>query len=235
MKEQDISIIALRPGRTKIRIDPPTPSSPERSSLSIIVIAEVTTFFHFLDGPAGIRTAREEVDLEAILKTMNDVYQKNHSGLMFVKSGANPNLIIRGLGTDVPAVRINLNGKTADTVAIKSRFVGNILFNVFFVGSIVDASLALPQDLLAITSKPPGDDPPLRCCICRDPQPGDPAGIDAGITLAHEAGHALGEDDDNADGNSLMFFSQSGQTGTNISKQMAERMLASFKDFSPSE
>jgi hypothetical protein len=87
--------------------------------------------------------------------------------------------------------------------------------------------------LLALTSKPPNDTPPLRCCLCRDPDPTDPRGIDPGKTLAHEAGHALGEDDDQQDTSSLMFQSQSKSTDTKISLDMAARMLSSFKQFPP--
>jgi hypothetical protein len=49
-----------------------------------------------------------------------------------------------------------------------------------------------------------------------------------GETLAHEAGHALGEDEDPDDSNSLMFFNQSGSTDTLIYPSMAQRMWKSF-------
>jgi hypothetical protein len=197
------------------------------------VLNEVKTFFHFLDGPTGIKTTRTPADLDAILKTMNDIY-RDQASMKFVNSGANPSLSIGGLGGGMPGVRINLNGSTADTAAIKAR-KADVLFNVFFVGSFIDVTnfSGVQSDLLAVTSKPPNDDKPLRCCLCRDPQKGDPPGIDVGETLAHEAGHALGEDDDTQDSDSLMFFSQSGQTDTLIYPRMAQRMLASFRSFPP--
>ncbi|HEX7193904.1 MAG TPA: hypothetical protein VF207_02955, partial [Chthoniobacterales bacterium] len=95
------------------------------------------------------------------------------------------------------------------------------LFNVFFVGNFIDLTnmSGAQTNFLALTSRPPNGDQPLRCCLCRDPQKGDPPGIDVGETLAHEAGHALGEDDDFNDTNSPMFIDQSRKTDTKISPQ----------------
>jgi hypothetical protein len=139
-----------------------------------------------------------------------------------------------GLGGGMSGVRVSQNGSTADTIAIKAR-KADVLFNVFFVGNFIDVTNmnGTQTDFLALTSKPPNDDKPLRCCLCRDPQNGDPSGTDVGETLAHEAGHALGEDDDNNDTDSLMYFSQSGATDTLIYPLMAQRMLASFKSLPP--
>jgi hypothetical protein len=164
---------------------------------------------------------------------MNTIYN-DQASMTFVKAGVNPSLTIPGLGSQFAGVRLNLAGATPDTDAIKARRQASILFNVFFVGRFISPSLdGDPPNLLAVTSKPPNDDKPLRCCLCRDAQKGDPPGIDPGKTLAHEAGHALGEDDDNKDTTSLMFFSQSSGTDTIIVPLMAQRMLTSFKQFPP--
>ena len=234
---QVLNIRARDPGRTEIVIlgTAAQPLGEIGMILSVLpnVFTEVQTFFHFLDGPAGIKTARAPADLDAILKTMNTVYN-DQASMTFVKNGVNPSLKIAGLGGGLAGVRVNRNGASADTDAIKARRQASILFNVFFVGTFLLGNLdGDTPDFLAFTSRPPDDDKPLRCCLCRDPQKSDPPGIDPGKTLAHEAGHALGEDDDEKDSASLMFFSQSRQRETVITPLMAQRMLASFKKFPP--
>jgi hypothetical protein len=200
----------------------------------VIVPCEVGVFFHFLDGPQGVKTVRKESDLEAILKTMNAVYQRNHAGFVFFNRGVNPSLRVSGLGREIPAVRLHGHGGP-DFDAIAKNEKSNILFNVFFAGSLADLSGTNIEmnNFLAITTRPPTDSKPWRCCICRDAQRSDPPGIDPGKTLAHEAGHALGEDDDQKDTGSLMYWKQSGQTDTRIDAGMAARMLSSFKQFPP--
>jgi hypothetical protein len=194
-------------------------------------LIEVHTFFHFLDGPKGIKTTRTPGDLEGILKTINDIY-RDQASITFVKSGVNPSLSIPGLGGGTPTVRVSEKGHTDDTRAITAR-KGDVLFNVFFVGSFFDNDdLNSNPSYLALTSKPPNDAKPLRCCLCRDRQNGDPP-VDVGETLAHEAGHALGEDDDFSDRNSLMYWAAVGQTDTLISHSMAQRMWKSIESFPP--
>jgi peptidoglycan hydrolase-like protein with peptidoglycan-binding domain len=231
-KNQSIRVFPKNEGWTTISLRPFDIFDP---FMTIIVRAEVKIFFHFLDGLQGVKTVRKETDLSAILKTMNDIYQRNHAGMVFVNNGVNPRLQIAGLGGGTPGVRVNQFGSTSDTDAIKANYKSDILFNVFFVGNFTDVSNidATVTNFLALTSRPPNDNKPLRCCLCRDAQTGDPPGIDPGKTLAHEAGHALGEDDDNSDRNSLMFFSQSGQTDTRIDAGMAGRMMSSFRQFPP--
>jgi peptidoglycan hydrolase-like protein with peptidoglycan-binding domain len=229
---QEIRVFPKSAGRTSISV---RPFGPFDAFMTVVVPAEVGVFFHFLDGPPGVKTARREGDLDAILKTMNDIYQRNHAGMVFVNRGANPRLTVRGLGNDFAGVRVATSGGTADTDAIKASRKADVLFNVFFVGRFIDVTNpdGSQENFLALTSRPPDDDKPLRCCLCRDRLPSDPARIDPGKTLAHEAGHALGEDDDRKDTNSLMFFSQSGATDTRIDAGMADRMMSSFKQFPP--
>jgi hypothetical protein len=174
---------------------------------------------------------------------MNNIYQGNQSGLMFETVGR-VSLAVAGVGGGLivggrSGVRVNENSlfglRDTDIGRIEKFFHSAFLFNVFFVGRFLDISNpgGPTPDLLALTSRPPDDDKPLRCCLCRDPDPTDPPGIDPGRTLAHEAGHALGEADDKQDTTSLMFFSQAQATDRRISDRMAERMLRSFKQFPP--
>jgi hypothetical protein len=76
---------------------------------------------------------------------------------------------------------------------------------------------------------------PGRCCLLRDPQRSDPAGIKWGQVLAHEAGHALDEDDimDEAKKDHLMFFSASKSTGAKIPPLSAFNVLQSALQFPP--
>src|SRR5262249_13336530 len=79
---QHIRLFPQVVGRTSISVRPFSFFDPV---MTVIVPAEVGVFFHFLDGPQGIKTARTEGDLDAILNTMNFVYQRSHAGLVFVK------------------------------------------------------------------------------------------------------------------------------------------------------
>jgi peptidoglycan hydrolase-like protein with peptidoglycan-binding domain len=237
-KSQILNIRARDAGRTEIVFTgtAANPLGDVGMILSVLpnVFTRVKTFFHFLDGPTGIKTVRTPADLDAILQTMNRIYN-DQAGINFVRSGVNPSLKIAGLGSQVPGVRASQFGSTPDMASITAQRQPDTLFNVFFFGKflLTPNSDGTMSDFLALTSTPPSDTPPLRCCLCRDRQPGDPAVIDPGKTLAHEAGHALGEDDDEQDTSSLMFFSQSAQTDQVIVPLMAQRMLASFKAFPP--
>ena len=68
----------------------------------------------------------------------------------------------------------------------------------------------------------------------RSPAQGPP-GIKWGQTLAHEAGHALDEDDiyDEAQKDHLMFYSSSGSTDAKIPPLSAFDMLQSALQFPP--
>ena len=235
-KKQVFHVRARTPGRAHIWIKGPTGPTTLGGIISVVpgVLIEVNTFFHFLVGPKGVKTDRTPGDLGAILQTMNDIYG-DQASFKFVNAGVNPSLIIPGLGSEVSGVRAKRRGSTKDQTAIKPCRIPGIFFNVFFVGDLINGELGLDsvEDFLALTSKPPGDDPPLRCCLCRDPQKRDPPGMDFGEILAHEAGHALGEEDDEVDTASLMYKSEMERTDNLIYPSMAQRMWKSFASFPP--
>jgi hypothetical protein len=99
------------------------------------------------------------------------------------------------------------------------------------------------QDFLALTSNSTHASPIMswvtgvvaRCCLCRDAQPRDPAGIHVEATLAHEAGHALDEDDitDPAKKDHLMWNEAHTQTGFKIPSLTAFDMVNSIMVFPP--
>jgi peptidoglycan hydrolase-like protein with peptidoglycan-binding domain len=82
------------PGRTSITVSPS--SLFFDPFMTVIVLAEVKVFFHFLGGPAGIATTRKRSDLAAIVQTMNNIYQREHSGFVFTNVGFNPSLAVAG-------------------------------------------------------------------------------------------------------------------------------------------
>jgi Matrixin len=194
--------------------------------------AQVSVRFHFLDGPPGIMTRRGR-NVDAIIDKMNEIYRDNHVGLEFFAKDINPHLPVPNLvgidrdGTILSGIRMSEFRDTDDFHRIRSVLDSTSLFNVCFVGNFVDDDKPLIPltNLHAQTTRPPAGIPPLRCCVCRDNLPND-----VGETLAHEAGHALGEDH-SSDPDSLMFQGSKRRTGTKIDADMAARMRASFKDW----
>jgi hypothetical protein len=238
---QDFVVFTRSEGRTAIVVYPPSGSE---SWLIVIVVARVPVTFHFLKGAVGthgVTTNRlPEGDPDKMLEIMNKIYRDNHAGLEFFKSGVNTGLEIPGLGVDehgnvLPGVRVSkAAADSRDFQKIRPHFNSNSLFNVFFVGSFIEEldPSNPPAQLFAETSQPPNSDPPHRCCLCRDNRDGDPQRFDFwGETLAHEAGHALGESDDFNNTDSLMFRFRDRVTGTKIDVEMSGRMLASFKQW----
>ena len=231
-KKQVFHVRARTPGRAHIWIKGPTGTNTLGGIISVMpnVFIEVNTFFHFLVGPDGIKTDRTPGDLGALLGTMNTIYG-DQASIKFVIAGVNPSLSVPGLGGGMSGVRVHEKDSTDDTRAIR-KCKADVFFNVFFVGSFIELNMSSGQsNTLALTTTPPNDDKPLRCCICKDPEKKDRPGVDWGEILAHEAGQALGEDDDDDDNNSLMYSSQIGWTDTRIYPEMAQRMWKSFATY----
>jgi hypothetical protein len=211
---------------------------------TVTVLLDVKVFFHFMDGPPGIKTSKKPGIEDAFIKVMNRIY-RGQVGIVWASAGAQ-NLTesaakpFRNEAGNV-GLRVTRSGATPDQIAIVNHRKSEILFNVFFIGNMIDISLSLaPEDFLGLTTSSgnfisrlivgPG-----RCCLLRDPQPSDPAGIKWGQVLAHEAGHALDEDDitDEAKRDHLMFFSASKSTGSKIPFLSAFDMLESALAFPP--
>ena len=187
------------------------------------------------------------VNEAGFIRTMNRIY-RGQVGIDFASAGAKSLKLddIKPIKGGVPVFQ---NGTTSEHKAIVSNRNPDSLFNVFFVGDMVDMSLsASPADFLGLTSfsdhsslitkiarKISGA--PGRCCPLRDRQQRDnKVVIDFGVVIAHEAGHALDQEDidDEARKDQLMFgVSESRRTGTNIPSQSAHEMLQSALKFPP--
>jgi hypothetical protein len=251
---QIVNVRGLFPGRNDIVFTKPASKFVDIVG-TVTVLLDVKVFFHFVDGPPGIKTSRTPGVEAAFIKVMNRIY-RGQTGIVFASAGANPSLTVQGVKSVKGAsgnlgVPVLLGGKTPAQEAIVNNRKPDSLFNVFFVGDMVDLSGALSGDpgeeFLGLTSFSAHAGPPIaqffrwltgvpgRCCMLRDAQPRDPPGIKFGQVLAHEAGHALDEDDikDETKKDHLMFFSASKGTGSKIPSLSAFRMLESAIQFPP--
>jgi OmpA family len=239
---QDVNVRGLSPGRNDVVFTNPASRFVDIVGM-VTVFFDVKVFFHFVDGPPGIKTNRLPGVEAVFISIMNRIY-RGQTAIFFVSAGAHHSLVVPGLKpvTDASG-KVGLPVLKAGTTSGQSAIVNNrnpdILFNAFFIGDMVDLSGAMSgdpgEDFLGLTSDPDAKFMPGRCCLLRDPQPRDPGGIKWGETLAHEAGHALDEDDikDERRKDQLMFFSASQRSGVKIPSIAALSMLESAKNFPP--
>jgi hypothetical protein len=243
---QDSQVVNVRgsfPGRNDIVFTKPASQFVDIVG-TVTVLLDVKVFFHFMDGPPGIKTSKKPGIEDAFIKVMNRIY-RGQVGIVWASAGtqtltepaAKP---VRDQLGNV-GLPVTQSGATSDQSAIINHRNSGILFNVFFIGNMIDISISMtPQEFLGLTTGSRGRISnflfgPGRCCLLRDPQPSDPAGIKWGQVLAHEAGHALDEDDitDEAKRDHLMFFSASQGTGSKIPSLSAFEMLQSALAFPP--
>lgn len=128
---QDFKVIPNTEGRTAVVVNQQASSSS--NSLEIIVVAEVPVAFHFLDGPAGIKTKRTVNEVDVIIQKMNAIYSASHAGIVFVKRGVNPSLPSPPLPK--AGVRVSDKTFTEDTTRIYVNFDPKSLFNAGYAGT----------------------------------------------------------------------------------------------------
>ena len=239
---QVVGVRGLSPGRNDVVFTNPASRFVDIVGM-VSVLFDVKVFFHFLDGPAGIKTNRPAEVEAAFIRAMNRIY-RGQTAIVFASAGANPSLTVPGAKPRKDAsgkvgLPVLSGGRTPEQLAVVSNRKSDVLFNVFLIGDMVDLTGAMSgdpgEDFLGLTSQSDTSVVPPRCCLLRDPQPRDPPGIKWGDTLAHEAGHALDEDDikDDPRKDHLMFFSASKRTGVKIPSSTAFFMLKSAKKFPP--
>jgi hypothetical protein len=252
---QVVNVRGLSPGKNDIVFTEPASKFVDIVG-SVTVLLDAKVFFHFVDGAPGVKTSRTPGVEAAFIEAMNRIYRRQ-VGIVFASAGANPSLNMPNIKPREGAfgnigIPIHLGGKTPEQEAIVNNRKTDILFNVFFVGDMVDLSNVLTgddaEDFLAVTSYSAHAGPPIarllraltgppgRCCMLRDPQKRDSGKvIHFGRVLAHECGHALDEDDitDESKTDHLMFFSESKTTGSKIPFLSAFDMLNSALQFPP--
>jgi peptidoglycan hydrolase-like protein with peptidoglycan-binding domain len=145
--------------------------------------------FRYVDN-AGVGTARQVGDEVGFLATMNEIYNRQ-THIRFVSAGAQRVTIRDNLGTEVNTIGNFTNGEWPNIVNARTRN-NAAQFNIFFVREVeTDAEGTLNPSTGALTDTVDAvTDGAHRDCIFEDA-----AGTDMGATLAHEAGHALGEPD----------------------------------------
>jgi peptidoglycan hydrolase-like protein with peptidoglycan-binding domain len=221
--QQLFRVKGLKAGTTVIEARKPSTPGVLVNTLNIariqlIVGSKATIAFHFLQGPPGIATQRVANVAPAVAK-MNRIYTSQTNIVFGSLSDSGTPLSVPEFAQRSPGTGVNLKtqARTDDWKAI-TRFRNKAaFFNVFFVGKMnVDGR----PDVPALTDNQASPQFAGRDCIMQD----DLKGLEFGLALAHEAGHALGEPDV-AFGQNLM---DPNFTNEKIPPEMAKRMEANL-------
>jgi hypothetical protein len=190
--------------------------------MQLIVGTKVTIAFTFLGGPKGIASERPRT-LASALAAINRIYTPQTNITFSVLSDSGRTLVVKGLVQRQEGTGVVLKGaeRTDDWKQITASRNGDATFNVFFVGKLFVVDFfplrGTPVALTDTFGKPGFI---ARDCIVQD----DLKGLDLGLVVAHEAGHAFGEDD-NAIAGDLM---NAAVPGEKISPATAVRMNATL-------
>lgn len=180
---------------------------------------EVTVAFHFLGGPQGVATTRSRASIDAAVAVMNSIYAPQ-TNITFRNNGIFP-LIVPELAQK-KGLLLRTHEHTPDWTAVtKNRSAA--IFNVFFVGSFGVDDEPFGGDIIALTDGPGRPSFIKRDCIMQD----NLRGIELGLALAHEAGHALGEEESKAEGDLM----NPKAPGRHIPATAAVRMNANPSNF----
>jgi peptidoglycan hydrolase-like protein with peptidoglycan-binding domain len=161
--------------------------------MQLIVGTKVTVAFAFLRGPKGIASEQPR-NLTTALATMNRIYTPQPGFTFNILGDPSRTLVVGGLAQreEGTGVFLKVAERTDDWLQITRFRNAAATFNVFFVGKLFVVDFppfrGTPIALTDTFGKPGFIG---RDCIVQD----DLRGIDLGLALAHEAGHAFGEDD----------------------------------------
>jgi hypothetical protein len=170
----------------------PGPPPDERTTngvavLKVTVLPPVTikVMFHFVTGPSGVATGRQDGAAKEFLKDLNDAYTPQ-TNITFKPSGAGfTRHPIAGLTTG--GVKVRNVGETPDFKTIVDARDKGADLNVFFVGKLINID---GTALAGSSTLPPDDGRDVRVSVVDDnigsPDPDEEV-------LVHEIGHTLGE------------------------------------------
>jgi hypothetical protein len=154
---------------------------------------DVKVAFHFLGGPSGVATTRGRNGIDAAIETIKSIYE-DQTHITFSSGGIFGPIVVPELAQKA-VLSLARTKRTDDWIAVvKKRSAAT--FNVFFAGKIEVVDTLFKNQAVALTDKPGSSTFLNRDCIMQD----DLKGVDLGLALAHEAAHALGEDDNSAEG-----------------------------------
>jgi hypothetical protein len=166
------------------------------AELSVTVLAHkvVSVAFHYMQG--SIATARTPSATKELgfLGTMNLIYARQ-ANITFTRAGNHTPTEPSVAGPEVRS-DLHLGGDWMPIVGHRN----GARFNVFFV-KVLEIDADTTTDTVDALTQIGGN----RDCIFEDPDLNDPGDSNDGETLAHEAGHAFGERDDNANQPNLLF------------------------------
>jgi hypothetical protein len=178
--------------------------------LAVVRRLQVATTFLFVRDSAGHRTHRQHSIVDDLLKTMNAIYLPQ-ANIEFTRRDVKEVTVPTDLGR-VVGTKLNPPGSPQkwdtttewnDVVALADA---QARFNVFFVWEYEESQHPTTDARDAGVKD--------KCCLFEDN-----AGRDVGVTLAHEAGHALGLDDLTGPANRpLLMFDTTDQRGRRLRK-----------------
>lgn len=166
------------------------------AELGVTVLAhkEVSVAFHYMQGTIATARRPNATKELAFLGTMNLIYARQ-ANITFTRAGNHTPTEPTVAGPEVRS-DLFLGGDWMPIVGHRN----GARFNVFFV-KVLEIDADTTTDSVDALTQIGGN----RDCIFEDPDANDPGDSNDGETLAHEAGHAFGERDDNANQRNLLF------------------------------
>jgi hypothetical protein len=165
-----------------------------RLAVTVLANKAVTVTFHYMKGTIATARKPDAKKEEGFIAVMNGIYTRQ-ANITFTRKGNDTPTEPKVVGPEVRS-DLHLGGDWKPIVAHRN----GARFNVFFV-KVLEIDGDTKTDTVDALTQIGGD----RDCIFEDPDANDPGDSNDGETLAHEAGHAFGADDDNPHRQNLMF------------------------------
>lgn len=165
-----------------------------RLAVTVLANKEVTVAFHYMKGTIATARKPDAKKEQGFIAVMNQIYTRQ-ANITFTRKGSDTPTEPKVVGPEVRS-DLHLGGDWKPIVAHRN----GARFNVFFV-KVLEIDGDPKTDTVDALTQIGGD----RDCIFEDPDGNDPGDTNDGETLAHEAGHAFGADDDNPHRQNLMF------------------------------